>query len=157
MRRFLQYSAVGLGRIAFWVGWPLWHVLLQRGTRTRVLVMYNSQALAVRSYLGAGNWGMPGGGVKRGEDPAHAASRELVEETGIRLDAAAFVSFGLGTENHHGHTYTAAYFAVALPSKPLVSRQIVEISDVAWRPLDEVLATVTDHRVRRRLRQWAVR
>ncbi len=32
-----------------------------------------------------GRWSLPGGGVRHGEDPAHAAVREALEETGIEV------------------------------------------------------------------------
>lgn len=32
------------------------------------------------------NWGLPGGLLKRGEDPAVAAAREVVEEVGLAID-----------------------------------------------------------------------
>lgn len=34
-------------------------------------------------------WFTPGGGLEPGESPAQAAARELTEETGLRVDAAA--------------------------------------------------------------------
>ncbi|MGI8537138.1 MAG: NUDIX hydrolase [Mycobacteriales bacterium] len=34
-------------------------------------------------------WSTPGGGLEPGESPAQAAARELGEETGLRVDAAA--------------------------------------------------------------------
>ena len=38
-----------------------------------------------------GRWGLPGGGIRAGESPRHAALRELKEETGLRAEKAAFV------------------------------------------------------------------
>ncbi|WP_184245944.1 nucleotide triphosphate diphosphatase NUDT15 [Paraburkholderia atlantica] len=38
-----------------------------------------------RSEYGYGTWGFPGGKVDMGEDPLAAASRELLEETGLVL------------------------------------------------------------------------
>jgi ADP-ribose pyrophosphatase YjhB (NUDIX family) len=45
-------------------------------------------------YPAAGIWTLPGGGVGFGEDPAHAAQRELAEESGLegRIDDLAFVN-----------------------------------------------------------------
>ena len=44
-------------------------------------------------YPAAGVWTLPGGGVNFAEDPAHAALRELAEESGMtgEIDRLAFV------------------------------------------------------------------
>jgi 8-oxo-dGTP pyrophosphatase MutT (NUDIX family) len=38
-----------------------------------------------------GRWGLPGGGIRRGESPREAVLRELREETGFRARRAALV------------------------------------------------------------------
>ena len=47
-----------------------------------VAVWVSDRLLLVRQSYRRG-WTLPGGGVERGEDPRHAAQRELNEETGI--------------------------------------------------------------------------
>lgn len=57
---------------------------IARRPRTRVIVMLNDrEILMVKNWLGSQRWTLPGGGMKRGESPAHAAARELLEETGL--------------------------------------------------------------------------
>lgn len=41
--------------------------------------------LLVRHSYGSGAWTLPGGGMRQGEDPIHAAQREMVEEIGCDL------------------------------------------------------------------------
>lgn len=52
----------------------------------------SGRVLLVRHRYGRSDlWMLPGGGIARGEAPIAAAVRELMEETGCRLDAAAIV------------------------------------------------------------------
>jgi 8-oxo-dGTP diphosphatase len=45
-----------------------------------------SRVLLVRHTYGALNWELPGGGSEPGEGPDETAKRELLEETGLRID-----------------------------------------------------------------------
>jgi len=44
--------------------------------------------LLIRHSYGSDSWTVPGGGLRRGEDPVAAAMREFAEETGCTLIAA---------------------------------------------------------------------
>ncbi|MBE1534337.1 NUDIX hydrolase [Actinomadura algeriensis] len=60
---------------------------------------------------GAGRWSVPGGRVEPGEDDAAALVREMLEETGLRVRAGAFVGTverdGPGGVVYEIHDYAA--------------------------------------------------
>lgn len=82
---------------------------------------YNRGPLAGVEY-----WGVPGGGVEAGESFPAAACRELMEETGIRLDdpgperAESRYPFRLSTgEEVAAHDH---YFVLKLSARPSLSQ-----------------------------------
>lgn len=55
----------------------------------RVLVFDEEErVLLIRHSYGDRGWMLPGGGFARGEDPVAAAMREVLEETGCRIEPA---------------------------------------------------------------------
>ncbi|MBI2764563.1 MAG: NUDIX domain-containing protein [Chloroflexi bacterium] len=64
----------------------------------------------------AGGWFLPGGHVEPGERPAEAATRELLEETGIELDPAGLSLADVMTYQHDGQTAHALIYNAAAPA-----------------------------------------
>lgn len=60
------------------------------------------RVLLVRHSYGSGQWMCPGGGLRRGENPAAAAAREFAEETGALLVRPRLIAEA--TEPLHGAT-----------------------------------------------------
>jgi len=72
-----------------------------------VLVIRDGLVLAVSRGLDTSDWGMPGGHVDGGETLREAASRELREETGVRvgLNAQLVPLMTARSQNHITSTY----------------------------------------------------
>lgn len=129
------YSLVG--RVMFWIAWPLIWVYAPFKLRARVLVVCGNEFLGVKSYFGSGEWQLPGGGVHSHETLTTAVVRELYEETGIRvgtlllselLPPAIYKELGLRMRY--------AIFYVELPDKPPILAQPREIQAVSWLPIN---------------------
>jgi 8-oxo-dGTP pyrophosphatase MutT (NUDIX family) len=100
-----------------------------RGQGAKGLVVCEGEVLLVRHTYGPARWELPGGGVKRGEEPLAALRRELNEELGIAFAAAVPIAMqhGVGRQRHHRtHVYR-----VDLPAREL-RPDPVEIAAVRW-------------------------
>jgi 8-oxo-dGTP pyrophosphatase MutT (NUDIX family) len=89
----------------------------------------------------AGEWGIIGGGWRRGESAVHAARRRLKEESGLE---AEFSLFGLMRKRHYdadGHIYSDILFHIC--ASDAYSGELIEsnnFGDQSWVPLDEAIA-----------------
>lgn len=109
--------------------------------------MENEAILLVRvapGYPAAGVWTLPGGGVNFAEDPADAALRELIEESGMtgEIDRLAFVDSiagenepEFGADAWHG---VRIVYATTVTGGELRD-EVEESTDKAeWVPLAEI-------------------
>ena len=88
-------------------------------------------------------WGLPGGHLEAGEDPASGAARELLEETGVRLDVAALRLWDSFEIFHAAYGSLDRMFVYAAPTELTDAdivcgegRQIVFVEPSAARALD---------------------
>ncbi len=144
-----------LSRICFWVGWPGSWLILRLSNRTRVLIVCGSEFLAVRSWLGSGDWGLPGGGLHRGEDPAVGAIREVDEEVGLSIDGKQLSTIYSGRIYSKGLSYGAVIFGAVLGSKPKLNLQRLEIRDAKWVSIDDIQSALNlSPDVLNAIKQW---
>ncbi len=147
------WGLVGYG--LFWLGWPAWVVYFRfSGTRSRVLVVCNDEVLLVKGWLGTNQWCLPGGGVKKGEQPIAAAVRELCEETGVTTPESNLTQLGSYKHTQHGFNYNAQLFCLRLPQKPQLRMRKGEILDAAWFQLNSAHTLKLDDEARLAIRLY---
>ncbi len=107
------------------------------------------QVLLVRHSYGPEGWALPGGGVKRGEDPGLAAARELREETGceaFNLTLHHVFEEQLSQAQHTEYVYHCTVDEMPRPD----GTEIVEARFFPLHSLPEPLLA----RTRERLAEW---
>ena len=145
-------------QLAYWVGFRMarawWRVRRPHHHGAVVAVWLDGMILGVRqSYTARLTW--PGGGIRRGEDPAHAAQRELREEIGLTVAAADLRlvrQMTCRTDNRHDHV---CIFELHLTAPPALKLDGREITRAAFMPPQVMLAARTPHFVRAYLRDRA--
>jgi 8-oxo-dGTP pyrophosphatase MutT (NUDIX family) len=93
--------------------------------------------LLVRHTYGSPAWDLPGGGVKRDEQPLNAARREIGEELGIEVDHWNHIGALRSTVYHRNDTLN--FFSAELPA-PNLKLDRAELADARWFPRDAVPA-----------------
>ncbi len=79
------------------------------------------------SEHGHGTWAVPGGHLELGEEPQHAAKRELFEETDIEIPENEFILFAVTNDLFHDdnnilqkHYITLHYAAYGISDSPKI-------------------------------------
>lgn len=114
------------------VVWPFLRIASPTFTVGAVaLIEYDGRLLALRQSHRRGV-SLPGGLVEKGEHPAESVAREVMEETGIRIDPGDVIATTFETRLRH----IDVLFRVVCDREPEV-RVGSEATSYEWLPLDQ--------------------
>ena len=102
-----------------------------------VLIQRGREVLLVRRALEpfAGSWSIPAGFVNAFEDPAAAALRECLEETGLVAEIDALFDLRTGREHLHGSDIFIVYRAHVLKGALTAAD---DVDEAGWFSLDNL-------------------
>lgn len=116
-------------RLAYTVLRVYWFVVRPSVVGVKCVLTDGDRVLLVRHTYGAAEWLLPGGSIKRGEQPLAAARREMREELGIELDD--WTPLGVFTGRLH-HRRDAIHCFHAEVGDPMLEIDGGEIAATRW-------------------------
>lgn len=131
--------------------WRRWRKTPLAGVSV-VITNLTGDVLLLKHSYGPSVWGLPGGGLGRGEDPQAAALREVREELGVEL--MRIVPVGTLEEMLSGSPHTAHIFTGVCDRQPRPDgREVTEARFFPSHSLPEPLGETT----RKRIAVWKAR
>jgi 8-oxo-dGTP pyrophosphatase MutT (NUDIX family) len=106
-----------------------WFLFRPEVSGVKCVITDGEQVLLVRHTYGPGDWDLPGGAVKRGEDPASAARREMNEELGVSIDdwrSLGLVSLNVDHRKDQLHCFQAELH------EPRIDMDHGELAEFGW-------------------------
>jgi 8-oxo-dGTP diphosphatase len=105
----------------------------------------------------AGTWSIPGGRVEAGESDAEATAREVLEETGVRVDVGRLVG-AVERDAPNGDVYVIRDFLCRPVSGigPSAVRAGDDAADAAWYTVEGIRALETAPGLVAALEEWGV-
>jgi 8-oxo-dGTP diphosphatase len=121
-------------RLAYLLLRVYWFSFRPTMTGAKCVLSHGELVLLVRHTYGRPAWDLPGGAVKRGEPPATAARREMLEELGIPIDAWQPLGELRGSSEHRQDALHC--FRAELDERQLreLNFDLGEIAAAAWFP-----------------------
>jgi len=121
---------------------------IYENVRTRILVIHDGCVLLLPPHDGGDSYGPPGGGLEPRESLGECAAREVLEETGLRVEVGrvAFLrewvvpTYHTPEEPGEGHAYgLEVFFYATVVGDPMALRELdIEPVMAEWVPLERV-------------------
>ncbi len=124
------------------------------------VIVRDGQVLLVRrgKEPGRGLWSLPGGRLRWGERLREAVEREVLEETGLEVEAGELAGVGeiltTGADGREFHYVLLDFFCRVRGGR---ERCGSDAEEVAWHPLESLDSLATTDGLADRLREWLAR
>ena len=116
-----------------------WYVFRPSTNGVKCVLTDGDRVLLVRHTYGDRRWDLPGGTLRRGEDPADGARREMAEELGVELGELTWLG-SLQVRAYHREDRLHC-FRAELDGTP-ITLELAELSAAEWFPRGEIPAQV---------------
>lgn len=87
---------------------------------------------------GGGEWALPGGHLEGGESFEECCKREVMEETGLRIDLLSRITFTNDIFQEEGLHYVTLFFLATITDGKLENREPKKCSGWKWFGLDKL-------------------
>ena len=121
-----------ISRLIYYLGLPIVAVHVRNSYRAYVLVEASGQILLVKDWFGNHKYKLPGGGLKKGDEPKEGALRELYEETRIKLQPDQLSELIKGKQKYPGGSYDYVIFKATLDKQVWPEAGKLEIMEAVW-------------------------
>jgi 8-oxo-dGTP pyrophosphatase MutT (NUDIX family) len=119
-------------RFAYQAARVYWFVARPKKRGVKCVITRGEEVLLVRHTYGDRRaWDLPGGSIKRGEEPLAAAHRETLEEVGLSISGWTALGDFFAKHEHRADTLFL-FHAIIDDGTPIADR--VEIAEAAWFP-----------------------
>lgn len=113
------------------------------------VVLDDAGRLLLTHRVDNGQWGLPGGILEPGEQPATGVVREIAEETGVQVEVLALTSATSGGVIRYGNGDLSQYLVLTFRCRPVGGAAEAhaaddENHDVHWFAPDEVPQPLSD-------------
>lgn len=127
-----------------------WKFVKPKTSGARIIVISQEHILLVQ-HRNSKYWTLPGGGIKKNEDPARGALRELYEETKIKIDSA---DYQLGRYDTSAEGKRDEVFIVVKETAEKIEPKVsFELHDARWFDVHD-LPEHTSPATRLRIREY---
>jgi len=137
-----SYRILNGARIAYWF------IVRPRTAGAHCLIEHDGAFLLIRNSYGLRLWTLPGGGIRHGETPAEAVTREVREEVGISLAHVESLGSYVSTAEFKTDTVYCFYGSVPNDAYTIDNGEVVQAE---WFPADalpEARTLVAENTVR---------